>query len=77
MEFRCPYCNAPIYSRKNKVCGVCEKPLPKELLFSDEQAADLKKQMDSEEKSTKQFKQQMDDVGHHDDGLGIGGIAGF
>ncbi len=77
MEFRCPHCNAPIYSRKNKICGVCEKPLPEELLFSDQQVADLKRQMEAEEKRTKQFKQQLDDVGPHDDGTGIGGIASF
>jgi hypothetical protein len=77
MEFRCPFCHSPIYSRKNKICGVCEKPLPEELLFSDQQVADLKKQMDAEEKQTKQFKQQMDDVGPHDHGGDIGGIASF
>ena len=76
MEFRCPYCHSPIYSRKNKICGVCEKPLPEELLFSDQQVADLKKQMDQEEKELKQFKQQMDDLGPHEGGGGIGGIAG-
>jgi predicted amidophosphoribosyltransferase len=62
MEFRCPYCNAPIYSRKNKICGVCEKPLPKELLLSDDQIATLKKEMETEEKETEEFKQQIDDV---------------
>jgi predicted amidophosphoribosyltransferase len=66
MEFRCPYCNAPIYSRKNKICGVCEKPLPKELLLSDDQIATLKKEMDQEEKQTEEFKKQIDDVGPHD-----------
>jgi len=55
MEFRCPHCNAPIYSRKNKVCGVCEKPLPKELLLSGEQIAFLKKQMEQESKRAKEF----------------------
>ena len=75
MEFRCPYCHAPIYSRKNKVCGVCEKPLPEELLLSDEQIAALKKEMDAEEKRTQQFKQQMDDIGPHDHGGNVGGIA--
>jgi predicted amidophosphoribosyltransferase len=65
MEFRCPYCQAPIYSRKNKICGVCEKPLPEELLFSDQQVAELKKQMDAEEKRTKEFEQQIDDFGDH------------
>jgi hypothetical protein len=77
MEFRCPYCNAPIYSRKNKVCGVCEKPLPKELLMSDAEIAFWKKEMDQEEKRAKEFDQQMNDVGPHDGRGGIGGIAGF
>jgi predicted amidophosphoribosyltransferase len=69
MEFLCPNCHSPIYSRKNKICGVCEKPLPEELLFSNQQVADLKKQMDAEEKRTKQFKQQIDDVGEHSGGI--------
>jgi uncharacterized Zn finger protein (UPF0148 family) len=65
MEFRCPNCNAPIYSRKTKICGVCEKPLPKELLLSDEQTAFLTKQSDPEEKRAKEFNQQIHDVGDH------------
>jgi len=75
MEFRCPYCHSPIYSRKNKICGVCEKPLHKELLLSDEQIAALKKEMDAEEKRAKEFEQQMDDVGPHEGSGGIGGIG--
>ncbi len=75
MEFRCPYCQAPIYSRKDKICGVCEKPLPKELLFTDEQIALLKKQSDAEEKRTNEFKQQMDDVGPHEHLGGMGGMG--
>ena len=66
MEFRCPYCNALIYSRKNKICGVCEAPLPEELILSDNQIATLKKEMESEEKQMEEFKQQIDDVGPHD-----------
>ena len=77
MEFRCPYCHSPIYSRKNKICGVCEKPLPEELLFSDEQVAEMKKQMDAEEKRAKQFKQQLDDLGPQESHGDIGGIASF
>jgi uncharacterized Zn finger protein (UPF0148 family) len=56
MEFRCPHCQAPIYSRKNKFCGVCEKPLPDELLLSDEQVAFLKKQEEQQEKRAKEFQ---------------------
>jgi reverse gyrase len=61
MEFRCPNCNSPIYSRKNKICGVCEKALPEELLLSDQQVADLKKQMDTEEKRAKEFHPKVQD----------------
>jgi predicted amidophosphoribosyltransferase len=75
MEFRCPYCNSPIYSRKNKICGVCEKPLPKELLLTDEQIALLKKQTDAEEKRAKEFISQITDLTRSSsDGSGIGGI---
>jgi hypothetical protein len=73
MEFRCPYCNTPIYSRKNKICGVCGKLLPAELLFSSEQIAALKKQSDLEEKEAREFGQQLNDLGPHDHG-GIGMI---
>jgi len=72
MEFRCPYCQALIYSRKNKICGVCETPLPKELLFSDKQIVALKKEMEEEEKRSKEFKRQIDDVGPYE-GHNIGG----
>jgi hypothetical protein len=65
MEFRCPHCHAPIYSRKRTICGVCEKPLPKELLLSDEQVATLKKQEEQQEKRIKEFTQQIDDVSDH------------
>ena len=53
MEFRCPNCNAPIYSRKNKICGVCEKPLPKELLMSDAANRILKNEMDKKKNKPK------------------------
>jgi len=56
MEFRCPNCNAPIYSRKNKICGVCENPLPKELLMNDAEIAFWKREMDKEERAAKNFQ---------------------
>ena len=31
---RCPHCDSIIYSRRNKLCGVCNQVLPRELLFS-------------------------------------------
>lgn len=53
MRFLCPHCQAPIYSRKNKICGVCEQPLPKELLMNEAEIAFWKRQMDKEEKKPK------------------------
>jgi hypothetical protein len=55
MEFCCPNCHSPIYSRKLKICGVCEKPLPKEFWMSDAEKAFWKKEMDQEEKQAKEF----------------------
>jgi hypothetical protein len=55
MEFHCPHCQSPIYSRKQKICGVCEKPLPGELLLSGKQITLLKKQDEAMEKRAKQF----------------------
>jgi hypothetical protein len=74
MELHCPYCQAPIYSRKNKVCGVCEKPLPEEFWMSDAERIFWKKEMDQEEKQTKEFGKQLKDLGPHDGhgGVGIG-----
>jgi hypothetical protein len=68
MEFLCPHCHAPIYSRKNKICGVCERPLPAELLLSGEQVTTLKKQDAQMEKRAKEFNQQLHDVGDHSQG---------
>jgi predicted amidophosphoribosyltransferase len=59
MEFCCPHCQSPIYSRKNKICGVCEKPLPEELLLSDKQITILKKQDDQMEKRAKEFNPEI------------------
>jgi hypothetical protein len=70
MEFRCPNCNSPIYSRKNKICGVCEKPLPEELLLSDKQITILKKQDEQMEKRAKEFNPEI----CHDSGSGSSGM---
>ena len=76
MEFRCPNCKSPIYSRSQKICGVCETSLPKELLFSDQQVADLKKQMKEEEKRAKEFNPEIQHGGHYYGTGGLGGGAG-
>ncbi len=70
MEFRCPHCQSLIYSRKNKICGVCEKPLPEEVLLNDEQIAFLKKQDGQMEKRAKEFNPDI----CHDSGSGSSGM---
>jgi hypothetical protein len=74
MEFVCPHCHSPIYSRKNKLCGVCEQPLPPELLMSPEQAARLKQQLAEEEKRAKAFNPIVQHDSHEP---GIGGGFGI
>jgi hypothetical protein len=40
-EFRCPKCDALIYSRKPRICGHCGALLPPELLLTDQEAEAL------------------------------------
>ena len=35
---RCPHCDSIVYSRKNKLCGVCSRQLPDSFLFSEAEA---------------------------------------
>jgi hypothetical protein len=77
MEFRCPNCHSLVYSGKNKICGVCEKPLPKKLLMSAAEIIFWKKEMDQEEKREKEYRQQINDLGSHNRHGDIAGIAGF
>jgi hypothetical protein len=37
-EQRCPFCEAVIYSKRHKRCGVCASLLPDRCLFTPEQA---------------------------------------
>ncbi|HTL74522.1 MAG TPA: hypothetical protein VL863_14570 [bacterium] len=69
MEFLCPHCQSPIYSRKLKICGVCEKPLPENLLLSGEQISFLKKQDETVEKRAKEFQLPNPDYGTESSGM--------
>ncbi len=46
---RCPHCNSIIYSRRNKLCGVCNQELPAELLFSQAEARRVESVLRSEQ----------------------------
>jgi len=37
-EQHCPFCNSVVYSRRHSRCGVCERELPKNLLFNSAEA---------------------------------------
>lgn len=56
MEFKCPKCQAIIYSRGHKVCGQCGAQLPRELLLTDAQVQALDKQLAAEKKRAREFK---------------------
>ena len=51
-ECRCPECNSIVYSRRNRLCGVCGESLPAELLFSPDEARRIhEEQIESDRRS--------------------------
>jgi hypothetical protein len=44
----CPHCESIIYSRRNKLCGVCGEVLPAGLLFSPSEARRIERLLQSE-----------------------------
>jgi hypothetical protein len=56
MEFKCPKCQAVIYSRKHKVCGNCGAALPTELLLTATQIQEFEKQRARERKRAREFQ---------------------
>ena len=47
-ERRCPWCNAIIYSRRHRNCGVCCEPLPAACVFTSEESAQVKSLLEQE-----------------------------
>ena len=45
----CPECRSIIYSRRHKLCGVCACELPREFLFSVEEASRLQNLLRNEQ----------------------------
>jgi hypothetical protein len=43
MELHCPACGSIIYSRRSKLCGICDAPLPEELRITGPQAEKIGK----------------------------------
>ena len=49
----CPACQSPIYSRRQPRCGVCEAPLPQQMLFNREELARVNNLLIREEENHK------------------------
>jgi len=47
---RCPSCNSIIYSRRHKLCGVCNQLLPAAFLFDDFEARNIEETIECEKK---------------------------
>ena len=37
-ERHCPSCDSIVYSRRHRICGVCDQVLPQDCLFTDTEA---------------------------------------
>ena len=55
---RCPECDAVVYSRRHRLCGVCNQPLPDHLLFNVMEAARIEQLLQRERLRHRQWMQQ-------------------
>lgn len=58
METHCPACNAILYSRRAKLCGVCFAPVPEELRFTGEFAAKIASEVKRMERNIKKDRRE-------------------
>jgi hypothetical protein len=64
METHCPACNAILYSRRAKLCGVCFAPVPEELRFTGEFAAKIASEVKRMERNIAKDRQEAADEAH-------------
>jgi len=55
---RCPECHSVVYSRRHKLCGVCNQPLPPNLLFSPQESHHIEALLWNERTKHRQWLQQ-------------------
>ena len=55
---RCPECRSVIYSRRHRLCGVCNQPLPDHLLFSVVEARRVEDLLRAERNRHRQWMDQ-------------------
>ena len=52
---QCPECHSIVYSRRHRLCGVCNHPLPENLLFSVNEARRIQQIIDTERARHRQW----------------------
>ena len=56
---RCPHCDSIIYSRRNKLCGVCDQVLPQDILFSPTEAERIENLLARERQRHKRWMERI------------------
>lgn len=64
MDTRCPTCDAILYSRRAKLCGVCFAPVPEEFRFTGEFAAKIASEVKRMERNIQQIQREATDEAH-------------
>jgi hypothetical protein len=59
MEVHCPACGAILYSRRAKLCGVCNAHLPDEVRITGEQARKIAGQFDQAMESIRKTREDV------------------
>jgi len=54
----CPFCDSIVYSRRHKLCGVCLRELPEQMLFSPEQAGNVTSMLRDEQQRHRAWLQR-------------------
>lgn len=58
----CPQCESIVYSRRSKLCGVCNAPLPQELLFNSTEAERIVRLLKQERQRHKRWMHRVGQV---------------
>ncbi len=57
---RCPECHSIVYSRRHRLCGVCNQPLPEHLLFTAMEAQRVEQLLQVERSRHRLWMEQRD-----------------
>jgi hypothetical protein len=58
----CPQCKSIVYSRRHRMCGVCNQPLPDALLFSEREAERVAQLVHKERSEHRRWLEQREAV---------------